>query len=125
MDKPSVIVVAAEGCADPGIATAITALGYGALTVHTVNEAVIAAQREGARVAAILSGVALKDGNWCDLVERLRGQGCDAPVVLCSSEGSAETWWDALEHGVWEVVSTPITAHTLERILKGTQQKRN
>lgn len=124
MDEPRVIIVAADRCTDPGIAAATTALGYGVLPVQTVNEAVITAQREGARVAAILSGVALRDGNWCDLVERLGSLGCEAPVVLCSSEGSAETWWDALEHGVWDVVSTPITAHALERILKEMQQKK-
>lgn len=123
MDNSQVIVVAMESGAGAGVESTAAALGHHVLPARTIQETLAITDREGSRVIAVFSGIALKDGNWCDLVERLKLAGCQAPVVLCSNEGSAETWWDALEHGVQEVVSPGATMDALERIIKDCTAK--
>jgi DNA-binding NarL/FixJ family response regulator len=52
----------------------------------------------------IVTELALADGNWRDLVERVRGRKVPIPIVLMTSVNTAELWWDALECGVDDIV---------------------
>src|SRR5258708_29827961 len=45
----------------------------------------------------IVTELALADGNWRDLVERVRCIAISTPIVLLTSSSTAELWWDALE----------------------------
>src|ERR1700722_17534561 len=53
----------------------------------------------------IVPELAMADGNWRDLVERVRGRGMPIPIVLMTSVSTAELWWDALECGVDDILS--------------------
>src|SRR5215469_12129972 len=46
---------------------------------------------------AIVTDLALADGNWTDLVELVRCISSSIPVVLVSSASTVELWWDALD----------------------------
>jgi DNA-binding NtrC family response regulator len=61
----------------------------------------------------VITELALTDGNWRDLVERVRAIGKFIPVVLLSSTRTAELWWDALECGVEDILQAPLSASLL------------
>jgi DNA-binding NtrC family response regulator len=65
----------------------------------------------------VITELALKDGNWRDLVERVRSIGKFIPVVLLSSTRTAELWWDALECGVEDILQAPLSTSQLCKYL--------
>ena len=68
----------------------------------------------------IVTELALADGNWRDLVERVRCIGIPTRVVLVTSSSTAELWWDALECGIDDILSGHLVASRLCQLL-GTQ----
>ena len=58
----------------------------------------------------VMAELALADGNWRDLVERIRCLGRHIPILLATSASTAELWWDALECGVEDILVAPISA---------------
>jgi DNA-binding NtrC family response regulator len=66
----------------------------------------------------IVTELALADGNWRDLVERMRGIDICVPIVLTTSSSTAELWWDALECGVDEILNAPLQASRLCQFLE-------
>ena len=65
----------------------------------------------------IITELALVDGNWRDLVERLRSIERPIPIVLVSSISTAELWWDALECGIEDILMAPLSASQLSQLL--------
>jgi DNA-binding NtrC family response regulator len=61
----------------------------------------------------IVTEVALADGNWRDLVEKVRCVSSSVPIVLLSSNSTAELWWDALDCDVKDILSAPLSAARL------------
>ena len=61
----------------------------------------------------VFTELALIDGNWRDLVERVRDTAKPIPIVLLSSSRTAELWWDALECGVEDILQAPISVSQL------------
>ena len=61
----------------------------------------------------VFAELALSDGNWRDLVDRVRCTGKFIPVVLLSSTRTADLWWDALECGVEDILQAPLSASLL------------
>ena len=66
----------------------------------------------------IVTELALADGNWRDLVERIRGLDICVPIVLASSSSTAELWWDALECGIDDILTGPPMASRLRQLLE-------
>ena len=62
--------------------------------------------------------LALADGNWRDLVERIRSVRSPVPIVLMASASTAELWWDALECGVEDILVTPVSLSQLFQVLR-------
>jgi DNA-binding NtrC family response regulator len=58
---------------------------------------------------AIITELALRDGNWRDLVERVRHIRKSLPVVLVSPTSTSELWWDALDCGVDDILAAPLS----------------
>jgi DNA-binding NtrC family response regulator len=63
--------------------------------------------------AVVITELALKDGNWRDLVERLRRIGKSVRVALVSPTRTSELWWDALECGVEDILLAPLSVSRL------------
>jgi DNA-binding NtrC family response regulator len=61
----------------------------------------------------IVTELALADGNWRDLVEKVRGISSSIPVLLVSPTSTAELWWDALDCDVEDILSAPLSASRL------------
>jgi DNA-binding response OmpR family regulator len=66
----------------------------------------------------IVTELALADGNWRDLVERVRSRDVPIPIVLVTSASTAQLWWDALECGIDDILPRPLTASPLCQFLK-------
>jgi DNA-binding NtrC family response regulator len=66
----------------------------------------------------VVTELALADGNWRDLVERIRCSGILIPTVLVTCSSTAELWWDALECGVDEILNGPLRASPLCQFLE-------
>jgi DNA-binding NtrC family response regulator len=66
----------------------------------------------------IVTELALPDGNWRDLVDRVRCTGIPIPLVLLTSGITAELWWDALEYGVDEILPPSLKASRLCQLLE-------
>jgi DNA-binding response OmpR family regulator len=66
----------------------------------------------------IVTELALSDGNWRDLVERVRCNGILSPIVLLTPASTAELWWDALECGIDEILPAPLKALSLCQLLR-------
>jgi DNA-binding response OmpR family regulator len=81
-------------------------------------EASIGLLNAGGEKTVIVTELALADGNWRDLVERIRCSGVVIPIVLVTSSSTAELWWDALECGVDDILPGPLTAFPLCQFLE-------
>ena len=66
----------------------------------------------------IVTELALADGNWRDLVERMRGIDICVPIVLATSSSTAELWWDALECGIEHILPANLVASRLYQLLE-------
>jgi DNA-binding NtrC family response regulator len=65
----------------------------------------------------IVTELALTDGNWRDLVEHVRGVSSSIPIVLVSSDSTAELWWDVLDCDVEDILLPPLSASRLCEVL--------
>jgi DNA-binding NtrC family response regulator len=59
----------------------------------------------------VVTELALKDGNWRDLLETVKYS--STPVLLVSSSSTAELWWDALDCGVEYILPAPLSGPQL------------
>ena len=66
----------------------------------------------------IVTELTLTDGNWRDLVERVRCIDVSIPVVLVTSSSTAELWWDALECGIDDILPASLLASRLYQLLE-------
>jgi DNA-binding response OmpR family regulator len=66
----------------------------------------------------IVTELALADGNWRDLVERMRGIDICVPIVLATSSRTAELWWDALECGIDDILPGHLVVSRLCQLLE-------
>jgi len=66
----------------------------------------------------IVTELALVDGNWRDLVERMRGIDICVAIVLATSSSTAELWWDALECGIEHILPEYLIASRLYRLFE-------
>jgi len=66
----------------------------------------------------IVTELALADGNWRDLVERVRCIDITTPIVLVTSSSTAELWWDTLECGVDDILPGYLMASRLCQLLE-------
>ena|SRR5436309_2813543 len=65
----------------------------------------------------VVTDLALADGNWRDLVERVRTVSSSISVVVVSPTSTAELWWDALDCEVEEILVGPLSASRLCEVL--------
>jgi DNA-binding NtrC family response regulator len=66
----------------------------------------------------IVTELAMADGNWRDLVERMRGIDICVPIVLATSSRTAELWWDALECGIVDILPGYLVVSRLCQLLE-------
>src|ERR1700738_3913175 len=114
---PRAVLIVAESRPQSGIEKKeLRARGIAVQCARSIESAsgVLQSARSG---TLVITELALKDGNWRDLVERVRSIGKFIPVVLLSSTRTAELWWDALECGVVDILQAPLSTSQLCKYL--------
>lgn len=109
---PRAVIIVAKGEPEPGIVDALKARG---ITVQWADSIKVASGLLDSALSGtlIITELALRDGNWRDLVERVKRIGKFISVVLMSSTRTADLWWDALECGVEDILPAPLSASLL------------
>ena len=112
----TVIVVSAKR-PEPGLEREMEARGIGVRWAPTIKAAtaLLDAAPDG---TVVITELALRDGNWRDLVEAVRRLGKSFPVALVSSVSSPELWWDALDCGVEDIVPAPLSVPRIFKYLR-------
>jgi DNA-binding NtrC family response regulator len=107
--KPArTIIVVSAIKAEPGIERDMEARGIRVRWADSIKAAtaLLDLAPDG---TVVITDVALRDGNWRDLVEGVRRIGKSIPVALVSPTSTPELWWDALECGVEDIVPAPLS----------------
>jgi DNA-binding NtrC family response regulator len=71
----------------------------------------------------VITELTLRDGNWRDLVERLRCIGKPVRLALVSQTRTSELWWDALECGVEDILLAPLSVSRICEYLNITPSR--
>lgn len=92
----------------PGIENEMEALGIRVRWAPSINAAT-ALLDSTSNGTVVITELALRDGNWRDLVERLRCIGNPIRVAIVSPTRTSGLWWDALECGVEDILLAPLS----------------
>ena len=110
------VILVSSKCPEATIAREIGARGHEFQWASTIRAAVDLLSAAGDRTI-VVTELALADGNWRDLVERVSSW-MVFPIVLLTPSSTAELWWDALECGVDDILHTPMKASRLCELLE-------
>jgi DNA-binding NtrC family response regulator len=118
----TVIVVCATR-AEPGIEREMEARGIRVRWAHSIMAAtaLLDSAPDG---TVVITELALRDGNWRDLVEGVRCIGKLVPVALVSRTSTPELWWDALDCGVEDILPAPLSVSRICEYLRSRPQQR-
>jgi DNA-binding NtrC family response regulator len=117
--RAGTVIFVSNRSPEAAVAQNIEAHGLDMKWAHSIGAAVVLLN-SACEKTVIVAELALADGNWRDLVERVRCVGISTPVVLVTSSSTAELWWDALECGIYDILPGHLLASRLCRLL-GTQ----
>jgi len=95
---------------DPELTKEMETRGITLRWARTIEEAA-ASLKSAANRTVVVTELALKDGNWRDLLETVRRS--SIPVLLVSSTSTAELWWDALDCGVEDIFPSRLSTSAL------------
>ena len=109
---PRAVIIVAKSGPEPSIEKELKPRGITVRWARSIKSAsgLLESARSG---TLVITELALRDGNWRDLVERVRNIRKFIPIVLLSSTRTAELWWDALECGVEDILQAPLSASLL------------
>src|ERR1700757_4026822 len=87
------VVIVGEQEPEPGIENELKSRGITVQWVQSIKAAsgLLDSASNG---TFVITELALRDGNWRDLVDRVRCIEKYLPVVLLSATRTAELWWD-------------------------------
>jgi len=104
--KTTIVLCAARTV--PGIENEMEARGMRVRWAPSITAAT-ALLDSASNGTVVITELALRDGNWRDLVERLRCTGKPFRIALVSPTRTSELWWDALECGVEDIFLAPLS----------------
>jgi DNA-binding NtrC family response regulator len=109
---PKAVIIVADSAPEFGVENELKARGIAVRWARSIKAAsgLLDSAPNG---TFVITELAFRDGNWRDLIERLRCIDKFIPVVLLSSTRTAELWWDALECGVRDILQAPLSASLL------------
>jgi DNA-binding NtrC family response regulator len=111
------VIVASATRPEPGIQKEMEAHAIKVHWVHSIEAAaaLLDAALDG---TVVIAELALKDGNWRDLVECVRCTGKSIRIALVSPTRTHELWWDALEYGVEDILPAPLPVSRIYEYLR-------
>ena len=113
---PRTVLIVAKSGPQSGIEKELRARGIAVQCARSIKAAsgLLQSAHSG---TLVITELALGDGKWTDVVERVRSIGKFMPVVLLSSTRTAELWWEALECGVEDILQPPLSASQVFKYL--------
>jgi len=121
---PRAVIIVAKSGQEPSIEKELKPRGITVRWARSIKAAsgLLKSAHSG---TLVITELALRDGNWRDLVERVRNIRKFIPIVLLSPTRTAELWWDALECGVEDILLAPLSASQLYEyvVKKVTKEK--
>ena len=115
--NPTIVVVMSP--ADPSLEPITRQLGRLGVTpqsVATVREA-CALFEPCDQPHAVISGVSLSDGNWCDLLAHTVRSEVEAKVLVCAATADERLWSEVIWRGGHDVLVEPFDLIHLSRAL--------
>jgi DNA-binding NtrC family response regulator len=115
--NPTIFVVMSP--ADPSlepITRQLARLGATPRTATTVREACDLFDGSD-QPHAVISGVSLSDGNWCDLLAQTVRSEVEAKVLVCSATADERLWSEVIWRGGQDVLVEPFDLIHLGRAL--------
>ena len=116
--RTGTVIFVSRRAPDPTVTDEIEAHGLEMRWAPSVA-AVLALFNSPRQRTVVVTELALPDGNWRDLVERVRCAVISVPIVLVTSAITAELWWDALECGIDDILPASVDASRLSKLLDG------
>lgn len=110
-----VLVVDDEATVLRNIARSLHSAGFDVLTAMNCENALLALS--GTKIDALCLDIRLPDGNGLDLLEEVRKNAPDLPVILISSVLCPETRSRAAELGVQHFLPKPFSLAKLKEVL--------
>jgi DNA-binding NtrC family response regulator len=114
-ESAKTVVIVGATRPEPGLKKEMEARGIRVLWARTIRHAA-ALLNPVVNRTVVVTELALKDGNWRDLLETVRYS--SIPVLLVSSTSTAELWWDALDCGVEDILEAPLSTSRLAEYLE-------
>jgi signal transduction histidine kinase len=114
-DEPLVLVVDDDKHLLAAHARTLAREGYRVETAQDADSALAALRRTSFDV--IVSDILMPRMSGIELVERMRADGTDIPVVLVTGDPGFETAVKAIEHGVLRYLSKPVERGALVRVV--------
>jgi hypothetical protein len=115
--RPGTVIFVSSGSPEASVVQDIKAHGLVVQWARSIRAAVDLLNLPRERTV-IVAELALADGNWRDLVERMRGIDICVPVMLATSSSTAELWWDALECGIDDILPGYLVVSRLCQLLE-------
>jgi len=84
-------------------------------TAYTCGEAIRELRCRGARV--VFCEMTLPDGNWKDVLERIRGLRHPPRFAVISARADERLWFDLLDLGGYDVLSKPLIEDEVRNVL--------
>lgn len=117
-EEPAKTVIVVSATKAEGVSEReMLARGVRVLWAHSIMTA-IDLLKASPEATVVIAELALKDGNWRDLVEAISRLGKSVHIALVSPVSTSELWWDALECGVEEILPTPLSNFLICQHLK-------
>jgi DNA-binding response OmpR family regulator len=115
--RAGTVIFASRRGPEASVAQDLDAQGFDVQWAPSITAAV-SLLKSTRQKTVIVTELALADGNWRDLIERVRYGGALVPIVLMTSSSTAELWWDALECCVDDILPAPVSASRLRQFLE-------
>jgi DNA-binding NtrC family response regulator len=115
--RTGTVIFVSRRAPDPTVTDEIEAHGLETQWASSVARA-IALLNSSREKTVLVTELAMPDGNWRDLVERIRCTEIPIPIVLVTSAITAELWWDALECGIDDILPASVNASRLFKLLE-------
>jgi signal transduction histidine kinase len=114
-DEPLVLIVDDDGHILGAHARTLAREGYRIETAQDADAALAALRRISFDV--VVSDIAMPRMSGIELVERMRSDGTDIPVILVTGDPQLATAVKAIEHGVLRYLSKPVERGALVRVV--------
>jgi len=110
--KPKILVIDDEATIRDSLSEALLAAGYEVATAESGEEAL--AKLHGEEFALVVSDLKLPGVSGLDVLNALRNQGNQVPVIMMTAYGDVDTAVSAMRGGAYDFIPKPFKLGTIK-----------